>query len=254
MENNLSRLFREALIKGWEHTVFADYQGEEFTGKQVAIKVKAFHKLYDELGIQKGEKIAIMGRNTSHWAISYVSVVTYGCVVVPILPDFNKDEVLHIWEHSETVLALTSDRIFAQLAGETIPKLKAVYSLNNFAVLQGENLPEYAEESDIKQEELCYTPLDGNVLGVLSYTSGTSGFSKGVMLSAHNLYSNVQFAIDNLTLKEGGKVLSFLPLAHAFGCAFEFLWPFCAGVPIHFIEKIPKHLKKYALRLFLWCL
>ncbi len=239
MENHLSRLFQEALVKGWENPVFNDYQGDTFTGKQVAIKVKSLHNLYKEIGISRGDKIALIGRNTSHWAITYISIVTYGCVVVPILPDFNKEEILHIWEHSESSLAIVADKLFAQLEGETVANLKGVYSLNDFSVLQGENMPTYTELSDIQQEDLVYTPLDGSVLGVLSYTSGTSGFSKGVMLSAHNLYSNVQFALDELTLKKGGKVLSFLPLAHAFGCAFEFLWPFCAGVPIHFVEKIP---------------
>ncbi len=178
MENHLSRLFHEALLKGWEKPVFSDYQGETFTGKQVATKVKSLHNLYKELGIQRGEKIALMGRNTSHWAITYVSIVTYGGVVVPILPDFNKEEVLHIWKHSESVLALVADRLFAQLEGETVANLKGVYSLNTFATLQGENNPQYAEVSDMQQKDLVCTPLAGDVLGVLSYTSGTSGFSK----------------------------------------------------------------------------
>ncbi|PID89307.1 MAG: long-chain fatty acid--CoA ligase, partial [Bacteroidia bacterium] len=197
------------------------------------------HNLFDELQIEKGEKIAIMGRNTSHWAIAYVAIVTYGGVVVPILPDFKEDEVLNILEHSESVLALMNDKLFAPLENTNIPHLKGIYSLVDFNVLQGENIPQYAEVEKMQPDDLVCNPLPGDVLGVLSYTSGTSGFSKGVMLTAHNLYSNVQFGLDTLTLKKGGEVLSFLPLAHAFGCAFEFLWPFCAGAPIHFVEKIP---------------
>lgn len=239
MENHLVRLFQEALIMRWDKPVFADYQGEEFTAKQVAAKIKALHNLYEDLGIEKGEKIALMGRNTSHWVITYISIVTYGGVVVPILPDFNKEEVVNILEHSESTLGIISDRLFAQLGEPKISHLKGVYSLNDFRVLHGDNQPEYKEVAAIEKEDVQYNPLRGEELCVLSYTSGTSGFSKGVMLSAHNLYSNVKFALEELPINQGDKIVSFLPLAHAFGCTFEFLWPFCAGGHIHFIEKIP---------------
>lgn len=239
MENHLVRLFKEALIKRWDTPVFTDYQGETFTAKQVAAQIKALHDLYAALEIEKGQKIALMGRNTSHWVITYISIVTYGGVAVPILPDFKKEEVLHILEHSESVLAIISDRLFAQFEDIDIPHVKGAYSLNDYKILQGENLPEYVAVSAITKEQLTYKPLPGEVLGVLSYTSGTSGFSKGVMLSAHSLYSNVQFALDELPINQGDEIVSFLPLAHAFGCAFEFLWPFCAGGHIYFIEKIP---------------
>ncbi len=240
MENHLSHLFRAALIEGWERPVFCDYQGESFTGKQVAAKIKSLHNLYNELGIERGDKIALLGNNTSHWAITYVSVMTYGCVVVPILPDFSKEEILHICEHSEAVLGIFADGLHAQLEGDTVENLKNICSLNDFRLLQGDGVASYTEIIDIQKNDLIYNPLPGNVLGVILYTSGTSGFSKGVMLTAHNLYSNIQFILDELSfVKKGSTMLSFLPLAHTMGCTFEFLWPFCAGLTVHFLEKMP---------------
>ncbi len=242
MENHLSRLFRAALIEGWERPVFYDYQGESFTGKQVAAKIKSLHNLYSELGIKRGDKIALLGNNTSHWAITYVSVMTYGCVVVPILPDFSKEEISHICEHSEAVLGIFADGLYKQFERETIANLKSIYSLKDFRLLQGDREISCIEVSDIQKGDLLYNPLPNDALGVLLYTSGTSGFSKGVMLTARNLHSNVQFVLDELNFEKGSNMLSFLPLAHTFGCTFDFLWAFSAGLTIHFIEKIPSPL------------
>ncbi len=237
MDNHLSHLFREALIERWESPVFCDYQGESFTGKQVATKIKSLHNLYNELGIKRGDKIALLGNNTSHWAITYLSVMTYGCVAVPILPDFSKEEVLHICEHSEAVLGIFADGLHTQFEGDTVDNLKNICSLNDFRLLQGDGLASYTEVTDIQKEDLTYNPLPGNVLGVILYTSGTSSFSKGVMLTADNLYSNVQFILEQFNFEKGSNVLSFLPLAHAFGFIADFLWAFCAGVTTYFVEK-----------------
>lgn len=241
MENHLVRLFKEALIREWDNPIFSDYQGETYTAREVAGEIKSLHQLYKSLGIQKGEKIALMGRNTSRWAITYISVITYGAVIVPILPDFKKEELLHIISHSESKLLLINEALYTKLDGEVIPNVLGVYGLSNFTLLQGdaESMPQYVANELIEKEEVDYNPLSGDVLGVLSYTSGTSGFSKGVMLSAHNLYSNVQFGLDELPINAHDDIVSFLPLAHAFGCTFEFLWPFSVGAHIHFIEKIP---------------
>lgn len=241
MENHLVRLFRESLLKEWDNPVFSDYKGETFTAKQVAQKVKSLHNLYSSLGIEKGDRIALMGRNTSHWAITYISVITYGAVMVPILPDFKKEEMLHIVAHSESKILIVNKSLYGKLEGESIPNVLGVYDLSEFELLQADEAKKtyFQKVEDISKSEVNYSPLSGEALGVLSYTSGTSGFSKGVMLSAHNLYSNVQFALDELPIQPHDNIVSFLPLAHAFGCAFEFLWPFCAGAHIHFIEKIP---------------
>lgn len=239
MENRLVSLFQKALLEGWENPIFSDYEGETFNGREVAAKVQSLHQLYESLEIQKGQKIALLGRNSSNWTTTYISIITYGAVVVPILPDFSKEEVFNILEHSESVLLIVGNKHFAQLKEVSIANFKGVYSLNDFSLLQGDENKKYIPTENISAEQIAYTPISEKDLAVLSYTSGTSGFSKGVMLTTQNLWSNVQFALDNMPLKRGDKMVSILPLAHAFGCAFEFLWPFCAGVHVYFIEKIP---------------
>lgn len=242
MENNLARLFKETLIRDWEYPRFTDYRGRMFRTSEVASEIKALHQLFADLGVERGDKIGIIGRNSSRWAIVYIAGIMYGAVVVPILPDFRKDEVLHIVEHSETKLLFINQNLYENLEVK-VPNLLGVYDHGqDYKLLQGEKekMPTFDGSIIAQKDELHYNPLHENELSVLSYTSGTSGFSKGVMLSAKNLYSNVQFALDELKdVKQGERIVSFLPLAHSFGCTFEFLWPFCAGAHIYFIEKIP---------------
>ncbi|PVX52616.1 long-chain acyl-CoA synthetase [Balneicella halophila] len=239
MENRLVNLFEKAMKECWDSPMFSDYKGKDFKGKDVATTINGLHDLFRSLNIEKGEKIALLGRNSSQWATSYLAVMTYGAVVVPILPDFSKEEVLHILEHSDSVLLISNDKLYENLGEVTIENFKGVYSVNDFSLLQGDEAKKFTLSNSFAKEDIHYNPLPEKELAVISYTSGTSGFSKGVMLTAQNLHSNVEYAFDRMPLDKGEKLVSLLPLAHAFGCAFEFLWPFCRGIHVYYLEKIP---------------
>lgn len=225
-----------------ELNAFSDYLGGTYTFKQVGEHIAKLHRLYKQLGIQRGDKIAIVGRNMSSWAISYLSVVSYGAVVVPILPDFSANDIQHIVNHSGSVFLFATELQYDKFDHEQMPHLKGILSLPDFKVLCDKCHGLQAEwDSILSSGAMGLEPatVAHEELMVLSYTSGTSGFSKGVMLPHRSIWSNVQFARDSFDLKAGDRMVSFLPLAHAYGCLFEFLWPFTIGVHVTFITKTP---------------
>jgi long-chain acyl-CoA synthetase len=204
-------------------------------------------KLFCHIGIRKGDKIALIGKNCSEWAIAYQAVVTFGAVVVPILPNFTPNDVHHIINHSDSVLLFANKANWDVLDEDNLPKLKSVISLDDFSLLYTHNkhTVEHIKKfnslltKDFPKEKLPKQIIPNTDLFAIIYTSGTTGFSKGVMLTHNNITGNMVYSRTNMPLVSGDHILSFLPLAHAYGCAIEFLYPFTCGCHITFLGKMP---------------
>jgi long-chain acyl-CoA synthetase len=265
IKENFIRLFEDAFRKYWDMPAYSNY-GENITltYADVANRVAKLHILFEQCNIQPFDKIALIGRNNANWAITYVASVTYGAVIVPILQDFNANDVHHITNHSESKLLFTSDNIWENLEEEKLTTVKAVFSLTDFNCLtiidkKEEEQNDFApviERNQVKPEvintlfrskyphgfhkdHVRYIDKSNAELVSINYTSGTTGFSKGVMTSGNALAGNIVFAIGTGIIQERYKIISFLPLAHAYGCAFDFLTSTCRGCHVHFIGKIP---------------
>ncbi len=240
-------MIEDALHNFNHQKAFSDFEGESFTYQQVAERIHWLHQLYLECGIEKGDKISIIGRNLSNYTITYLSIVTYGAVVVPILPDFGSSEIHHIINHSESKLLFSTELIFNKIDESKIPKIHGILSIDKFSVLTNNtnNLnnaitkANAAISNGFTLEQLNFATVEAEELMVLSYTSGTSGFSKGVMIPHRSIWSNVKYAQDKFDLTSGERIVSFLPLAHAYGCLFEFLWPFTVGCEITLLSRVP---------------
>ncbi|MBN2813215.1 MAG: AMP-binding protein, partial [Bacteroidales bacterium] len=229
----------------------SDYNGEKLTYADTGTYIQKFHLLFDRMGIKKGDKIALIGKNSARWCCIYLSAVSYGAVIVPILPDFKPDDVQSIINHSDAILLFSADSIFQTLDAARLPAIQATISLNSFELLHTTTdairmLVDQLDAEFVKNypmglsPELFTLPAIGNEeLAVISYTSGTTGFSKGVMLQHNSLAANVRYAQENMPLKPGDPIVSFLPLAHSYGCAFEFLFPFSIGCHITILTKTP---------------
>ena len=246
--DKLIALYAETFRKNWDSPAFSDYQGTACTYGEAAQIIRQIHCFFRETGIKKGDKIAILGRNSSNWAITFLAVSGYGAVAVPVLPDFNPEDIHHILNHSESVFLFAADSLFEKLDKTKIPEITGVISLNDFSPLyfkvQKENdkwtecfNPEFAGKSNPENFEL--NDFQDEDLSVISYTSGTSGFTKGVMIPARSLLSNIVYAQDHMPLKAGDRIVSFLPMAHVFGLLFEFLFPVSVGCHVTFLTKPP---------------
>ena len=253
IKENFIKLFETSFKENWELPAYTDYTlGTSMTYGEVALKIEQLHLLFAESKIKPGDKIALIGKNTPHWAITFVATVTYGAVIVPILQDFNPNDVHHIVNHSETVFLFCSDSIWDNLEEDKMENIQAAFSIDDFRCIHQKdgagiqkivgNLTSKFEKKypqGFTQSHIQYTSRDNSELAMLNYTSGTTGFRKGVMLTANNLAGNITFGFKTQLLKKGDRVLSFLPLAHAYGCAFDFLVPTCSGSHIYFLNKIP---------------
>ena len=244
---DLTALFSESFAKNGDLKIFSDYKGQTFTYGEVARMMAAIHCYFDEVGLQRGDKVALLGRNSSHWGISFLATLCYGAVVVPILPDFNAADTMHILNHSEAKFLFLHDSLTEKVDYTHIPEVKNVVSLAGFAPLYTapgtgsgaaacldiQNLP-----ADIVGK-LRFAQLDSEEVCAISYTSGTSGFTKGVMIPARSIWSNIIYANEHMPLKAGDRLVSFLPMAHVFGLLFDFLWPVGLGYHITFLTKPP---------------
>ncbi|MCT4613290.1 MAG: AMP-binding protein [Marinifilaceae bacterium] len=247
--NNLISAIKDSIYKNWDNPCFSNYKKDSLTYKQVAEKIYFIHNCFKFLGIEEGDKIALIGRNLNNWAVTYIASITYGATIVPILPDFSTGDIHHILNHSDAKLLFTTDNIFNKIDDNQLKKIIGIISLNEFEILcdsPNEQLSKAYEFSEmlsynnpLDKENLEFSDIDNEAMAVLSYTSGTSGFSKGVMIPYRSLYSNVKIGFDHIDLQPKDNVVSFLPLAHVFGCMFEFLTEFCMGCHIHFLSRVP---------------
>lgn len=277
IQENFVRLFEDGFRKNWDLPGFSNY-GENLTltYADIAKKIAELHILFEKCHIKKNDKIALIGRNNANWAVTYLATVTYGAIIVPILQDFNANDVHHITNHSESKLLFVGDNIWENLEEEKLTSIKAVFSLTNFSCITILNQEEpevktvnddnskksvsdsvdkiVAEEIKIEKIEklfdakypfgfhrdcVRYADKPNSEIVSINYTSGTTGFSKGVMTSGNALAGNITFGFRTKLVAPLYNIVSFLPLAHAYGCAFDFLTSCCAGCHIHFIGKTP---------------
>ncbi len=253
MENEKSfiALIEKSIKKNWDANSLTDYKGVTYQYKDVARKIEKLHIIFEESGIKPGDKIAVCGRNMSHWGVTFLATVTYGAVIVPILHEFKPDQVHNIVNHSESRLLFVGDVVWEGLDESAMPTLEGIIQVNDFSVLvsRSEKLT-YAREhlnelfgkkfpKNFRKEHINYYKDSPDEMLVLNYTSGTTSFSKGVMIPARALWSNMMFAFHALTMKNGDRLVSMLPMAHMYGLAFEFLYQFCAGVQVFFLTRMP---------------
>ena len=245
IKENLVETLEKSILKNWDSSCFSDYGGATYSYGEVAASIIRTHKLFESFDIKKGDKIALCGRNSSNWAITYLATVTYGAVIVPILVDFSSEEIVHIVNHSDSKLFFAADSVFERIENLRLETAEAVVSLENFGFFfvkdEGKKIDvaEKIKQDPIVKENFHLEEMPNGTQASIVYTSGTTGFSKGVMLTHNALMVNVKFFVDNLMKDEPGKVLAFLPLAHCFGCAYDFLSQFARGAHIYFLGKIP---------------
>ncbi len=240
-----------SIKKNWNLPALSDYNGERLTYADTGNYILKFHLLFNRLGINKGDKIALVGKNSARWCCIYLSAVSYGAVIVPILPDFKPDDIQSIINHSDSILLFCSDAIYQSIDPWRMPTLVGIISLNTFESFHAgtdkfASVMEQLDAEFVRQypvglvaDKFKLPEIANDELAVISYTSGTTGFSKGVMLPHNSLAANVKYAQHNMPLKSGDPIVSFLPLAHSYGCAFEFLFPFSIGCHITILTKTP---------------
>lgn len=253
IQENFIKIYEKSFQENWDLPALTDYvEQKTLTFADVAKEIARFHILFRECQIRRGDKIALIGRDCANWCVVYMAAVTYGAIIVPILPDFNPNDVHHIINHSESVFLFVSDRIWDTLEEEKISEIRGVFSLTDFRCLyqrDGENIQKLLKELDSRftaeypngftRENIRYADLDNDKVVLLNYTSGTTGFSKGVMLTGNNLAGNVTYARTLDVLFRGERELCFLPLAHAYSCAFNFLVPMAFGAHVFLLGKLP---------------
>ncbi|GAA4837049.1 AMP-binding protein [Algivirga pacifica] len=248
---HLVNLIEGSIRNNWDIEALQDYGGESYAYKDVAEQAIKFHQIFENLGIKKGDKVALLGKNSANWAMAYILTVTYGAVIVPVLPDFKPGDAHHIINHSDAKILFADKVIYDKLEFDKMFNLEVVFTLKDFNVLDqrvkdfdakwsaAAQALEPIMNRGITPDDFKVKEVQANDLTVISYTSGTTGFSKGVMLSQESLTNNVLYAQKHMPLNPGDKIVSFLPLAHAYGCAFEFLFPFTYGCHITFLTRTP---------------
>ena len=253
MQENIVEIYEKSFRDNWELPALTDYtEGKTTTYGQFARDIAQIHLFFKLAGVKKGDKIALIGRNTPYWVTVFIGSITYGAVIVPILQDFNPRDAQHIINHSDSVLLFAANCIWEQMDLENMQSIRAVISCDNRALLAQqeqetiaallEQLPaEFEKEypNGFTAEDIKYERPDNTSLAVINYTSGTTGFSKGVMLTYNNLTGNTVFGMRSKLHFPGSRCLSSLPLAHAYGCAFDMLTPLATGSHITLLGKIP---------------
>ncbi len=251
LQERLVKYIEESIKSNWEINSLADYDGKTLTYKEVGEQILKLHILFESYGIKRGDKIALLGNNSANWAIVYLATISYGAVIVPILPDFGADNIHHIINHSDSVMFFISDQVWKIVDTGEMKNLKTCISLEIFSLLYSsdkkaaatfEKLDDLFEKKypvGITKDDISFPEIKNDELALISYTSGTTGFSKGVMISHNSLTANVRYAQRNMPLKSGDSILSLLTIAHAFGMSFDFLFPFSLGCHITFLTRIP---------------
>ena len=247
-------LIAESLKNNWDFDALTDYQGVTLQYKDVARKIEKLHILFENAGVEKGDKVALCGRNSAHWATAFLATLTYGAVAVPILHEFKAQQVHDIVNHSEAKILFVGDMVWPELDAEQMPHLEGIINIPDYSLLvsRTEKLTEARERLNeffgrkypkfFRKEHVNYphTP-NPDALALINYTSGTTSNSKGVMIPFRALWSNYQFAIEVLghKVKRGNPVISMLPLAHMYGMAFEFIFEFLHGCHVYYLTRIP---------------
>lgn len=251
MDKSFIAFIENSIKKNWDLDALTDYKGATLQYKDVARKIEKLHILFENSGVVKGDKIAICGRNSSHWGVTFLATLTYGAVAVPILHEFKPDNVHNIVNHSEAKLLFVGDATWENLNEIAMPLIEGVVFMSDFSLLVSrkegltyarENLNKLFGEKypkNFRISHIDYHHDQPEELACLNYTSGTTSYSKGVMLPYRSLWSNAAFASEVLELKPGNKVVSMLPMAHMYGLAFEFIYEFTVGAHTYFLTRMP---------------
>lgn len=251
LEQSFIALIEQSIKTNWYLNALTDYKGITLQYRDVARKIEKIHILLENAGIEKGDKIAICGRNSAHWTVTYLAVITYGAVVVPILHEFKADQVHNIVNHSEARLLFVGDQIWENLNEAAMPHLEGIIELKDFGVpvSRSEKLAYVRDHLNeifghkfpcrFRPDDISYEKEKSEDLAIINYTSGTTGYSKGVMLPYRSILSNVLYCKEKIGLKAGDSVVSMLPLGHVFGMTFDFLYGFTAGAHLWFLTRMP---------------
>ena len=251
---SFNALIQKSIIDNWDRDALTDFKGQTLQFHDVARKIEKLHILFENSGIKKGDKIALCGRNSSQWAVAFLATLTYGAIAVPILHEFNAEQVHNIVNHSEARLLFVGDHVATIIDPQAMPTLEGIinnpdyslmlsrtdkltYAREHLNELYGKKFPKYFRKEHVSY----YIEQSPEELAVINYTSGTTGFSKGVMLPYRALWSNFDFAMSVLgnTIKAGDKVISMLPMAHMYGMAFEFIFEFLHGCHVYYLNRVP---------------
>lgn len=251
IQDSFIQLVEESIRANWDRDALTDYKGATLQYKDVARKIEKMHILFEHAGIKKGDKIALCGRNSANWTATFLGVVTYGAVAVPILHEFKADNVHHIVNHSEARMLFVGDQVWEMFNEAAMPNLEGIIELKNFdlVVSRSEKLT-YAREHlneefgkkypcRFRAEQVSYRREEPEELAVINYTSGTTGYSKGVMLPYRSIISNIVHIDQKVGLKAGDNIVSMLPLGHIFGLVFDFLYGITKGAHLWFLTRMP---------------
>lgn len=251
IQDSFIQLVEESIRANWDRDALTDYKGATLQYKDVARKIEKMHILFEHAGIKKGDKIALCGRNSANWTATFLGVVTYGAVAVPILHEFKADNVHHIVNHSEARMLFVGDQVWEMFNEAAMPNLEGIIELKNFdlVVSRSEKLT-YAREHlneefgkkypcRFRAEQVSYRREEPEELAVINYTSGTTGYSKGVMLPYRSIISNIVHIDQKVGLKAGDSIVYMLPLGHIFGLVFDFLYGITKGAHLWFLTRMP---------------
>ena len=250
---SVNKILQESMIKNWDRPALTNYQGMTLAYREVALRIAKLHIAFEMCGLKKGDKVAICSRNQANWGVSLLAAITYGAVAVPILHEFKPGNIHYLVNHSEARVLFVDEVIWEGLSPEEMPDLSVVVQINNFKFLYAASqaltyVREHLNEEFGKRypnsfgpEDLHYYEDSPEELAIINYTSGTSGFSKGVMIPYRAIYSNVEFAAKDACpmLKAGMNVVAMLPSAHMYGMMFEFLFEMTIGMHVHFLSRVP---------------
>ena len=253
LQENLIRIYEQSFRENRELPALTDYfKKETFSYYEMAKEVAKLHMLFDECGIQKGDKIALIGRNNPRWVITYIATITYGAVIVPILQDFNPNDINHIINHSESRLLFLGDAYWDVIEEDKVRGIEAVFSLTDYRCIferEGDKVTSFQKNivkhyrsrypRGFSADDIKYPEIGNDEVCVISYTSGSTGFSKGVMLTVNNLTMQLSYVLPVKYHFRGSRVLCFLPLAHVFGCAIDMLCSLGAGTHVTLLGRIP---------------
>lgn len=255
-DDHILKIYRNSFRNNWDLPALTDYGSQEvMTYAALARRIARLHLFYRQMGLKPGDHVALLGKNSTSWVVMFIGTITYGATIVPILADFNPHDAQHIVNHSDARVLFVNSSIWETLEFEEMPELKAAVSLEMRQILaeretEGHQMPsriirnltrkfKATYPKGFRREDVVYPEIDAENTAVLNYTSGTTGFSKGVMLTYDNIAGNVNYGIASRLHYEGSRALSFLPLAHAYGCAFDMLVPLAVGTFITIFGKAP---------------
>ena len=249
---SVNKIFENSFKKNWDRPAISNYRGETLHYKDVARRMEKLHIMFEECGLQKGDKVAICSRNQANWAVAFLSIMTHGAIPVPLLHEFKSANIHHLVNHSEAKILFVDEVIWEGLSESEMPDLHAIIQVNNFKILYAND--EHIVDAKAHLNELfgrkypeaftadCinYYEDSADELAVINYTSGTSGFSKGVMIPYRAIFSNIEFARTVLPgLNNNHSVVSMLPCAHMYGLMFELLYELSVGAHVHFLSRVP---------------